>query len=160
MTMVKPMSDDHPPSLRVAEQDFRWADVTLRQYKDEDAAPFKTVSRQVLFSDPKLAGELRYFEVAPDGYSTLERHDHMHAVMILRGAGKVLVGDKVHDVKTHDLITIPSWTWHQFRPAPGENLGFLCLVNAERDRPQLPSSEELAALRADAKVAAFLDGTG
>ena len=158
--MVKPMSDDHPPNLRAAEQDFRWADVTLRQYKDEDAAPFKTVSRQVLFSDPKLAGELRYFEVAPDGYSTLERHDHMHAVMILRGAGKVLVGDKVHDVKTHDLITIPSWTWHQFRPAPGEKLGFLCLVNAERDRPQLPAAEQLAVLRADAEVARFLDGTG
>jgi quercetin dioxygenase-like cupin family protein len=160
MTMVKPMSDDHPPSLRVAEQDFRWADVTLRQYKDEDAAPFKTVSRQVLFSDPKLAGELRYFEVAPDGYSTLERHDHMHAVMILRGAGKVLVGDKVHDVKTHDLITIPSWAWHQFRPAPGEKLGFLCLVNAERDRPQLPTGEELAALRKHRAIADFLDGTG
>jgi quercetin dioxygenase-like cupin family protein len=160
MTMVKPMSDDHPPNLRAAEQDFRWAEVALRQYKDEDAAPFKTVSRQVLFSDPKLAGELRYFEVAPDGFSTLERHDHMHAVMILRGAGKVLVGDKVHDVKTHDLITIPSWAWHQFRPAPGEKLGFLCLVNAERDRPQLPSAEELAALRKNRAIADFLDGTG
>jgi quercetin dioxygenase-like cupin family protein len=157
--MVKPMSDDRPPSLRAAEEDFRWADVALRHYKDENSAPFKTVSRQVLFSDPKLAGELRYFEVAPDGYSTLERHDHMHAVMILRGAGKVLVGDEVHEVKTHDLIAIPSWTWHQFRPAPGEKLGFLCLVNAERDRPQLPNAEELAALRADAKVSAFLDGT-
>ena len=158
--MVKPMSEPDAPTLREAEKDFRWAEVTLRQYKDEDAAPFKTVSRQVLFSDAKLAGELRYFEVAPDGYSTLERHDHMHAVMILRGAGKVLVGDTVQDVKTHDLITIPSWAWHQFRPAPGEKLGFLCLVNAERDRPQLPTPDELAALRADAKVAAFLDGTG
>jgi quercetin dioxygenase-like cupin family protein len=154
------MSEPDALTLREAEKDFRWAEVALRQYKDEDAAPFKTVSRQVLFSDAKLAGELRYFEVAPDGYSTLERHDHMHAVMILRGAGKVLVGDEVHDVKTHDLITIPSWAWHQFRPAPGEKLGFLCLVNAERDRPQLPTPDELAALRADAKVAAFLDGVG
>jgi quercetin dioxygenase-like cupin family protein len=157
--MVTPMSDDHPLNLRAAEEDFRWAEVALRQYKDEDAAPFKTVSRQVLFSDAKLAGELRYFEVAPDGYSTLERHDHMHAVMILRGAGKVLVGDEVHDVKTYDLITIPSWTWHQFRPAPGEKLGFLCLVNAERDRPQLPNAEELAALRKNRTIADFLDGT-
>jgi quercetin dioxygenase-like cupin family protein len=145
------------PSLREA-GDFRWAGVDLRLYKDDGAAPFKTVSRQTLFSDPRLSGELRYFEVAPDGYSTLERHEHMHAVMILRGEGKVLVGADVHAVKPHDLITIPPWAWHQFRPAPGETLGFLCLVNAERDRPRLPTPDELAALRADANVARFLDG--
>lgn len=144
------------PSLRKAE-DFRWAGVDVRLYKDENAAPFKAVSRQTLFSDPRLAGELRYFEVEPGGYSTLERHEHMHAVMILRGRGEVLVGDAVQRIKMHDLITIPPWTWHQFRPAPGEKLGFLCLVNAERDRPQLPTAEELAALRADKAVAAFLD---
>jgi quercetin dioxygenase-like cupin family protein len=145
-----------PPSLREA-ADFRWAGVDSRLYKQENAAPFKAVSRQVLFSDPRLAGELLYFEVQPDGYSTLERHDHMHAVMILRGRGKVLVGVDVHAVKPHDLITIPPWTWHQFRPAPGETLGFLCLVNADRDRPQLPAPEDLATLRADPKVAEFLD---
>jgi quercetin dioxygenase-like cupin family protein len=146
-----------PPSLRKA-QDFRWAGVAMRNYKEEDAAPFKAVSRQVLFSDPRLRGELRYFEVAAAGYSTLERHEHMHAVMILRGRGHALVGADVHLVKPHDLITIPPWTWHQFRASSGEELGFLCLVNAERDRPQLPTAEELAALRSDAIVARFLDG--
>ena len=30
------------------------------------------------------------------------------------------------------------------------------MVNAARDKPQLPSAEELAKLRADAKIAAFL----
>jgi quercetin dioxygenase-like cupin family protein len=153
------MSDQDPPSHRQAAEDFRWRGVEARPYKEEGAAPFKSVSRQVLFSDPRLAGELRYFEVAPGGYSTLERHEHMHAVMILRGRARVLVGDIVHDVKPRDLITIPPWTWHQFRPAPGETLGFLCLVNAERDRPQLPSADEVAAMRGDAAVAEFLDGT-
>jgi quercetin dioxygenase-like cupin family protein len=152
-------ADSATPSLREA-GDFRWADVDVRLYKEENAAPFKTVSRQTLFSDPRLAGELRYFEVAPGGYSTLERHEHMHAVMILRGRGEVLVGSVVHKIKPHDLVTIPPWAWHQFRPTPGENLGFLCLVNAERDRPQLPTAAELAALRADAAVAQFLDGAG
>ena len=151
-------AENGPPSLREADN-FRWAGVDVRLYKEESAAPFKTVSRQTLFSDPRLAGELRYFEVAPGGYSTLERHEHMHAVMILRGQGEVLVGGAVQKIKPHDLVTIPPWAWHQFRPAPGESLGFLCLVNAERDRPQLPTTEELAALRADAAVARFLDGT-
>jgi quercetin dioxygenase-like cupin family protein len=152
------MPELDPPSHRQAAKDFRWEGVEARPYKEEGAAPFKSVSRQVLFSDPRLAGELRYFEVEPGGYSTLERHDHMHAVMILRGEARVLVGAEVHDVKPRDLITIPPWTWHQFRPAPGETLGFLCLVNAERDRPQLPSAEEVAKMREDAAVAGFLDG--
>jgi quercetin dioxygenase-like cupin family protein len=84
----------------------------------------------------------------------------MHAVMILSGAGRALVGSTIHAIKLHDLITIEPWTWHQFRAAPGEKLGFLCMVDAARDRPQLPSPAELAALRADAAIAAFLDGEG
>jgi len=159
MITVRPMSDADfdTPSLRAAD-DFRWAGVDLRRYKEENAAPFKAVTRQILFSDPRLLGELRYFEVEPGGYSTLERHDHMHAVMILRGSGEVLVGDAVHPANTHDLITIPPWTWHQFRPAPGTTLGFLCMVNSERDRPQLPTAEELNALRESPAVALFLQG--
>ena len=46
--------------------------------------------------------------------------------------------------------------WHQFRATQGEPLGFLCMVNAKRDKPQLPSAEDLAALEADATIAAFL----
>jgi quercetin dioxygenase-like cupin family protein len=149
-------AENDPPSLREADN-FRWSGVDVRLYKEEGAAPFKTVSRQTLFSDPRLAGELRYFEVAPGGYSTLERHEHMHAVMILRGHGEALVGQTVHKLKPYDLVTIPPWAWHQFRPARGETLGFLCLVNAERDRPQLPTPEEVAALRSNAAIARFLD---
>jgi quercetin dioxygenase-like cupin family protein len=91
------------------------------------------------------------------GYSTLERHEHEHAVMILRGAGQALVDGAVHEVAAHDLITIPAWTWHQFRAAADQKLGFLCMVNKLRDRPQLPTPEDIVALRSDPKVAAFLD---
>jgi len=51
---------------------------------------------------------------------------------------------------------VPPLTWHQFRATAGEPLGFLCMVNAARDKPQLPSVDELAALQRDAKIAAFL----
>ena len=47
-------------------------------------------------------------------------------------------------------------TWHQFRATRGEPLGFLCMVNAARDKPQLPSPEDLAKLARNAKIAAFL----
>jgi mannose-6-phosphate isomerase-like protein (cupin superfamily) len=137
-------------------KDYRWEGVEELPYKEDARALFKSVTRQVLFSDPDLRGELRYFEVAPDGYSTLERHQHMHAVMILRGRGHCLVGGEVRPVETRDLITVPPLTWHQFRASRGEPLGFLCMVDATRDKPQLPSTEDLAQLKSDANIAAFL----
>jgi mannose-6-phosphate isomerase-like protein (cupin superfamily) len=94
--------------------------------------------------------------MAAGGFSTLERHEHMHAVMILRGRGHCLVGNEVRPIETHDLVTVPPMTWHQFRATRGEPLGFLCMVNAERDKPQLPSADELAELQANRTVAAFL----
>jgi mannose-6-phosphate isomerase-like protein (cupin superfamily) len=146
---------------RKAQQDYRWEDVECLPYKEDERALFKAVTRQILFSDPDLAGELRYFEVAPGGFTSLERHEHMHGILILRGRGKCLVGTAVRAVEPHDLVTVPAWTWHQFRAAPDEPLGFLCMVDATRDKPHLPSEAELAELKADPKIAAFLrDTTG
>jgi hypothetical protein len=93
--------------------------------------------------------------VAPGGFSTLERHEHMHAVLILRGRGHCLVGGEVrpgryprsHHRAAHDLAPVP-------RHAGGRSPS----LHGERRarRPQLPSAEDLAKLKADAKIAAFL----
>src|SRR5437016_3579924 len=139
-------------------KDYRWEGVEELPYKEDGRALFKSITRQVLFSDPQMHGELRYFEVAPNGFSTLERHEHMHAVLILRGRGHCLVGNDVRALDTRDLVTVPPMTWHQFRATADEPLGFLCMVNAERDKPRLPSADDLARLRQDPKIAAFLRG--
>lgn len=151
---------DEPPRIahRTATDDFRWQGVEERPYKEDERALYKTITRQVLFSDPAMAGELRYFEVAPDGFSTLERHEHMHGVLILRGRGHCLVGDEVKELHTRDLVTVPPMTWHQFRATADEPLGFLCMVNAGRDKPQLPSADDVGRLRRNPAIAAFLDG--
>jgi quercetin dioxygenase-like cupin family protein len=133
-----------------------WHGVEVLRYKTDGAAPFRDITRQVLFQDATLACELRYFEVGAAGYSTLERHEHTHAVMVLHGRGRCLVGDRVYAVGEHDLVHIPPLTWHQFRADGDAPLGFLCMVNAARDRPQLPTDEDLAALRRDPEVAAFI----
>ena len=138
-----------PAIHRKATPEYRWEGVERLPYKEDDRALFKSVSRQTLFSDPDLAGELRYFEVEPGGFSSLERHEHMHGVLILRGRGRCLVGNEVRAVATHDLVTVPAWTWHQFRATSEEPLGFLCMVNAARDKPHLPSEQDLAELRAE-----------
>ena len=146
------------PVHRRARSDYRWDGVPELPYKEDDRALFKSITRQVLFSDPELRGELRYFEVAAGGFSTLERHVHMHAVLILRGRGHCLIGNAVKSLETRDLVTVPPLTWHQFRATKGEPLGFLCMVNAQRDKPQLPTAEDLARLTADPAIAEFLGG--
>ncbi len=150
---------DEEKRFRAFDGGFRWDGVDLHAYKAEGSAPFQDISRQTLFKGDHLAGELRYFEIAPDGHSTLERHQHAHAVMILRGRGRCLVGSEVRTVAPFDLVSVPPMIWHQFR-ADGEPLGFLCMVDRERDRPQLPTDEELAALRAHPQIGAFLGEGG
>jgi quercetin dioxygenase-like cupin family protein len=135
---------------------LRWEDVELLAYKDEGSAPFRDVTRQVLFDDPELACQLRYFEVAAGGHTTLERHQHAHAVVIQRGRGRCLIGDRIETLAAFDLVVVPPRTWHQFRAATDEPLGFLCMVNAVRDRPELPDADALAQLRANPDIAAFI----
>ena len=142
--------------IRKALPDCRWERVDTLAYKAEGSAPFRDVTRQVLFDDPALRCEWRYFEVGPGGHSTLERHEHAHAVMVLRGRGRCLVGGRIHEIAERDLVSIPPLAWHQFRAADDAPLGFLCLVNRERDRPQLPDEAALAELRRDPAIAEFL----
>ena len=151
------MDTELPPLFRAFRAGYRWDGVPHQPYKQDGSAPFKDISRQVLFQQPELGCELRYFEMDAGGYSTLERHEHAHAVMILRGSGECLLGDAVRPVRAFDLVSVPAWTWHQFRASAGEPLGFLCMVNQLRDRPQLPGAEELEKLRRIPAVGRFLE---
>ncbi|MCO5100559.1 MAG: cupin domain-containing protein [Burkholderiaceae bacterium] len=143
------------PILRRRIGTARWEGVDVAPYKNAGSAPFRDITRQLLFREDDLACELRYFEIGPGGHSTLERHAHRHAVVVLRGRGRCLVGDRIHEVGEHDLVSIEPGTWHQFR-ADDEVLGFLCLVNRDRDRPRLPDAAALAGLRSDPAIAAFI----
>ena len=135
---------------------FRWEGVEVRPYQAEGGTS-SGVSRQVLFDGGDgLTCELRYFEVAPRGWTSLERHRHAHAVLVVSGRGRALVGARFYDVGINDLVRVPSLTWHQFRAADDAPLGFLCLVDCARDRPERPDSAALAALRRDPAVAAFV----
>jgi mannose-6-phosphate isomerase-like protein (cupin superfamily) len=137
---------------------FRWQDVPVLEYKPEPGS-FRDVSRQVLFgADAGLPCELRYFEIAPGGHSTLERHEHAHAVVIQCGEGRALVGNEIVELRPLDLVWVPPRTWHQFRTRGAAPLGFLCLVARDRDRPVRPGDAELEELRRDPEVAAFLRG--
>ena len=138
------MSDS--PLVRKASGDFHWQGVDVLKYKEEGSAPFKDVTRQVLFEERNPPAQLRYFEVAPGGHTTLERHEHVHSVMVIRGRGQCLVGERAFDLVANDLVNVPPMTWHQFRATADEPLGFICLVASRRDRPQLPDEREIEAI--------------
>jgi len=120
-------------------QEFRWAGVPLREYKDR-AGTHQDVTRQTLLGDgsgeERLAFITRYFEVQPGGFSSLELHQHPHAVVVLRGTGHVILGDRTHEIAPFDCVYVSPGTGHQFRATGPEPLGFLCIVDRVRDRPQ------------------------
>lgn len=148
------------PIRRFEADRFRWEGVPERVYKYQDAASserglgWKDVVRNTLFGreGEPAAFEVRYFEIAPGGYSTLEKHRHVHAVTVVRGTGLVVVGTEVHRVRPFDFIYVPPMVPHQFVNDGGEPFGFLCVVDSDRDRPQPPSDEELAQLQAHPEV--------
>jgi quercetin dioxygenase-like cupin family protein len=80
----------------------------------------------------------------------------VHAIVVLRGGGRVLVGTELYEVEPFDLVRVPPRTWHQLRADPDRPLGFLCLVDAERDPPSRPTQAQLEQLQSDPAVAAFI----
>lgn len=151
------MTDRAQPALHTPQDEpYRWSGVVEHEYKESDGT-FLDVSRRVLCRDDDGQGvEVRYFEVGPGGHTTLEKHEHTHIVIPLRGRGHALVHDRVVPIEMHDVIYVPSWSWHQFRADAGDYLGMLCTVPIDRDRPTLPTSAELEALRNDPVIMEFI----
>ncbi len=118
---------------------FVWSGVPLHEYKTEGEATFCGVLRQTLLGhgegEEALAFVTRYFEIAPQGFSSLEHHGHPHAVVVLRGRGSVRLGEEIHEIAPFDAVYVAPHEVHQFRADRGEVLGFLCIVDRDRDRP-------------------------
>lgn len=151
------MSGDFSHVLRG--EGFTWPAVPLRVYKN-DGSPHRDITRRTLLGDgpgeAALDFEVRYFELQPGGYSTLERHEHPHAVVIVRGRGSVILGERVEAVAAGDCVYVAPQCFHQFHADAGEVLGFLCVVSRRRDRPVLPTAADLARLRQVPEVARLL----
>ena len=136
--------------------DFRWDGIPVSAYKP-GGSHFAGITRQLLFEGGEGLGcQLRYFEIEAGGYSSLERHRHAHAIIVVRGEGRALVGDRILDLGTYDLVNVSPLTWHQFRAGGEAPFGFLCLVDCGRDTPERPDPETLAALRTNPAIAEFI----
>jgi S-methyl-1-thioxylulose 5-phosphate methylthiotransferase len=133
-----PLTGNHSKVIRHA-GGFDWRGILAEPYK-ADGATWEGISRRELIGkrgeSPRF--HVRYFEIAPGGYSTLEKHAHEHVVIPLRGRGEARFGCSIYPVSFGDVVYVAPHDPHQFRaPADAdEPFGFLCIVNAERDAPQ------------------------
>lgn len=116
---------------------FDWNHIVAKEYKSEDQS-WDGVSRRVFTGESGESPDfhLRYFEIAKNGYSTLERHQHEHVVVVMRGEGQAIVGEKRVQLKFGDVLYVAPNDVHQLSNSGEEPFGFLCIVNALRDRPQ------------------------
>lgn len=127
---------------------FAWSGVEPQAYKppSEDWA---RVIRHVLIGarGEQTTFHVRYFEIAPGGYTSLEKHQHAHVIIGIRGVGRVVAGTECYELHFLDTLYIAPQTPHQLVNESDEPFGFLCLVDAERDRPRPLDQEELERLK-------------
>jgi ribulose-bisphosphate carboxylase large chain len=116
--------------------DFRWDGAPVEAYK-APADHWCGINRAVLAGGhgEQTAFHVRYFEIDPGGYSSLEHHAHEHVVFVLRGRGEVRLGEAVHELGFGDVVYVAPHEVHQFRNRGDEPFGFLCMVDARRDAP-------------------------
>jgi quercetin dioxygenase-like cupin family protein len=119
---------------------------------------FRGVARHTLAGGQDLPAEfeLRYFELEPGGYSSLEKHRHAHFVVALRGSGRALVGEDVIELEPFDAAYVPPQTPHRWMNSGHQPFGFLCPVDSSRDRPQPLAEAEWKALRANPVTAPYV----
>src|SRR5207247_10771791 len=95
---------------------FRWDGIPVREYKTGDV-PYRDVTRQTLLGEG--TGEepfnfvTRYFEIQPGGYSSLERQQHPHADVVLRGRVRVILGERTFDIAPNDCVYVSPGVKHQ-----------------------------------------------
>jgi quercetin dioxygenase-like cupin family protein len=118
-------------------RECRWTGVNIDRYKKAEGG-WLSITRQFLVGKKGESAKfhLRYFEIAPGGFSSLERHRHEHVVICARGKGRVRMGDKSYMLGNLDVAYISPDTVHQLLNPYDEPFGFFCIVNAKRDRPK------------------------
>lgn len=132
------LEGNHSKVIRRGEG-FEWRGVEVEAYK-ATTETWAGISRRELVGKRGESADfhVRYFEIAPGGYSTLEKHRHEHVVIPLRGRGEARFGCYLYEVSVGDVVYVAPDDPHQFRnPEDAEEpFGFLCIVSAERDAPE------------------------
>ncbi len=111
-----------------------WEGIKSKAYKTQ-SGNWRLIERFPLISTESLKFEVRYFEIPSGGFSSLEYHNHAHVVICIKGKGKLRLGEKFKILRYLDIAYIAPGEVHQLFNPYKEPFGFLCIVDAERDKP-------------------------
>ncbi|MBF0488596.1 MAG: cupin domain-containing protein [Nitrospirae bacterium] len=127
------------PKIRLSfSKDYRWDGVTPMVYKTGGEFDFMNITRHELIG--KNFGvtdfDVRYFQIDEGGYSSLEKHVHVHVIICVRGTGTLICDGGSHTLRPFDVAYVPPLHIHQLRNDGTEGpFGFFCIVNRMRDKP-------------------------
>jgi ribulose-bisphosphate carboxylase large chain len=123
---------------------FRWRGIRPERYKPS-GNDFRGIVRQAMVGHrgENTKFHLRYFEIAPGGYSSYETHKHEHVVICIRGRGKVRLGTRSVEMTPFDVLYIAPNQAHRLYNPYQEPFGFFCIVDAKRDRPKPVENKNL-----------------
>ncbi len=114
-------------------QAFSWEGTRTRMYQNEDV---NQVSETWMIGKKEGAENFafRYYQIEEGGHSKQEQHPYDHGIMILQGAGEVLLGEETHTISRGDIIHISPDALHEITNTGKEPLGFLCVIPARREK--------------------------
>jgi quercetin dioxygenase-like cupin family protein len=120
---------------------YTWRGIKTETYKP-GKGDWSSIIRRTLIGDGlKSKSHVRYFEIAPGGQSSFEKHRHEHIVIGIRGIGRVFLDNKQYMVNIFDVVYVSPNTPHRFSNPSDEPFGFLCIVSARRDKPRILSKK-------------------
>ncbi|MBF0553157.1 MAG: cupin domain-containing protein, partial [Nitrospirae bacterium] len=83
--------------------------------------------------------DVRYFQIDKGGFSSLEKHVHVHVIICVRGTGTLICDGSRYTLRPFDVAYVPPLHIHQLRNDGTEGpFGFFCIVNHLRDKPFKP----------------------
>lgn len=120
---------------------LQWKNVKTEKYKTI-GNEWANIIRKTLIGNhgESTKFHLRYFEIASGGNSSFEKHKHEHVVICVKGKGKAVTGKNIYKMNYLDVLYVSPNTPHQLSNPFKSPFGFLCIVNAKRDKPKIISN--------------------
>ena len=73
---------------------------------------------------------MRVFRVTGGGHTPRHQHEWEHVNYVINGAGRLRIGETVHDLNAGDFAFVPPGIDHQFENPYDDDFEFICIVPA------------------------------
>ena len=71
---------------------------------------------------------LRVFRVKSGGFTPRHQHDWEHVNYVIKGRGRLRIGEELFDLEEKDFAFVPPNAEHQFENPYSEDFEFICIV--------------------------------